>query len=62
MTFPAVENSKEVFEATPSTREARIMEEYMQDLNKTLLVDVKKRYSEKPCKDSGSVLSFDVDS
>ena len=33
----------------------------MQDLNKILSVDVTKLYNEKPCKDSGSVLSFDVD-
>ena len=61
MTLPAVENSKEVFETTPITPEITIMEEYMQDLNKILSVDETKLYSEKPCKDSGSVLSFDVD-
>ena len=61
MTLPAVENSKEVFETTPITPEITIMEEYMEDLNKTLSVDVTKLYNEKPCKDSGSVLSFDVE-
>ena len=61
MTLPAVENSKEVFETTPITQEITIMEKYMQDLNKTLSVDVTKLYNEKPSKDSGSVLSFDVE-
>ena len=61
MTLPVVENSKEVFETTPSTPEATIMEEYMQDLDKILSADVTKLYYEKPCKDSGSVLSFNVD-
>ena len=56
MTLPAVENSKEVFETTPITPEITIMEEYMQDLNKILSVDVTKLYNDKPCKDSGSVL------
>ena len=37
------------------------MEKYMQDLNKTLLVDVTKLYNEKPCKDSGAVLSFHLE-
>ena len=61
MTLPAMENSKEVFETTLSTPEATIMEEYMQDLNKILSTDVTKLYNEKPCIDSGSVSSFDVD-
>ena len=61
MTLPAMENSKEVFETTSITKEITIMEKYMQDLNKTLSVDVTKLYNEKPCKDSGSVLSFDVE-
>ena len=56
MTLPAMENSKEVFETTSITKEITIMEKYMQDLNKTLSVDVTKLYNEKPCKDSGSVL------
>ena len=58
MTLPAMENSKEVFETTLGTPEATIMEEDMQDLNKILSTDVTKLYNEKPCKDSGSVLSF----
>ena len=33
----------------------------MQDLSKILSVDVTKLYNEKPYKDSGLVLSFDVD-
>ena len=37
------------------------MEEYMQDLNKILSANITKLYNEKPCKGSGSVLSFDVD-
>ena len=61
MMLPVVEDSKEVFETTPIAPEITIMEEYMQDLNKILLVDETKLYNEKPCKDSGSVLSFDVD-
>ena len=61
MTLPAVENSKEAFETIPSAHELTIMEEYIQDLNKILSVDVRKLYNEKSCKDSGSVLSFDVD-
>ena len=47
MRLPAVENSKEVFETTPSTPEATIVEEYMQDLNKILSADVRKLYNEK---------------
>ena len=35
------------------------MEEYMQDLNKILSTDVTKLYNEKPCIDSGWVLSFE---
>ena len=61
MTFSALEFSKEVFETTPITQEITIMEKYTQDLNKTLLVDVTKLCNEKPCKDSGSILSFDVE-
>ena len=60
MTLPVVENSKEVFETTPSTPEATIMEGYMQDLDKILSADITKLDNEKPCKDSGSVLSFNM--
>ena len=36
------------------------MEGYMQDLDKILSADITKLDNEKPCKDSGSVLSFNM--
>ena len=40
MTLPA---KKKIFETTPKTPQATIMEECMQDLNKTLSFDVRMR-------------------
>ena len=49
MTLPAMKNFKEVFETTSETPQATIMEECIQDLNKTLSFDVRKLYNEKAC-------------